>query len=127
MRDRCHRESNQDFKYYGAKGIKVCSEWDNYLEFKKWSLLNGYIPLQKLQIDRRDGNKNYSPINCRWVTPKVNQRNRDLVILDEVKAVEIRKLLQQCVSIKEIASMYGVHMDTISDIKRNRTWQECQI
>lgn len=127
MRDRCNRESHQDFKYYGSKRIKVCSEWDDYLEFKKWSLLNGYIPLQKLQIDRKDGNMDYSPTNCRWVTPKINQRNRDLVILNETKAVEIRKLLQQDVSIKEIASMYGVHRDTVSDIKRNKTWQECQI
>ena len=94
----------------------------NYLEFKKWSLLNGYIPLQKLQIDRRDGNKNYSPINCRWVTPKVNQRNRKCVILSEEKAEEIRKLIAKNLKNKEIAKMYSVHEDTINDIRKGKTW-----
>ena len=127
MRDRCNRETNQDYKYYGGKGIKVCDDWDSYLEFKKWSLLNGYQLNQKLQIDRIDSNLDYSPTNCRWVTPKVNQRNRDLIILDEEKAIEIRVLLSKGLKCTEIAKMYGVHKDTISNINTNKTWQECQI
>lgn len=127
MRDRCNRKANQDYKYYGEKGIIVEPIWGDYLEFKKWSLLNGYAPNQKLQIDRIDGDLNYCPENCRWVTPKVNQRNRDLVILDEAKALEIRILLGKGVKASEIARMYGVHRDTIGDIKRNKTWTECQI
>ena len=126
MRDRCNRKASQDYKYYGAKGVVVEPIWDDYLEFKKWSLLNGYVPHQKLQIDRRDGDLNYCPSNCRWVTPKVNQRNRDLVLLNEEKALEIRKLLANNVAVSEIAKMYGVHRDTIGDIKRNKTWKECQ-
>ena len=123
MRDRCNRPSNQDYIYYGAKGIIVESEWDSYLEFKKWSLLNGYIPKQNLQIDRIDSNKNYCSSNCRWVTPKVNQRNRDCVILSEEKANEIRLLISSNVSIADIAIMYKVHKDTIKYIKRGKTWK----
>ena len=127
MRDRCNRPTNQDFIYYGAKGVKVCEQWNEYLEFKKWSLLNGYETFKNLQIDRIDADKDYSPDNCRWVTPKVNQRNRDLVILNEEKALEIRKLLQKGLTCTEIAKLYKVHRDTIGDIKRNKTWQECQL
>lgn len=127
MRGRCNRTTNQDYKYYGEKGIIVESIWDDYLEFKKWSLLNGYEKNQNLQIDRIDGNKNYCPENCRWVTPKVNQRNRDCVILNEEKAEEIRILLKKGIKISELAIMYNVNKTTIGNIKSNRTWQECQI
>ena len=123
MRDRCNRISNEDYKYYGGKGIVVDPMWDDYLEFKKWSLLNGYERNKNLQIDRIDGNKNYSPDNCRWVTPKINQRNRDCVLLSMEKAEEIRVLIHKGIPIAEIANMYGVHKDTINDIKKGKTWQ----
>lgn len=123
MRDRCNRKTNEDYKYYGGKGIIVESIWDDYLEFKKWSLLNGYEPNKNLQIDRKDGNKNYCPENCRWVSPKINQRNRDCVILSIEKANEIKVLLTKDINISEIANMYGVHPDTIKDIKKGKTWQ----
>lgn len=127
MRDRCNRTTNEDYKYYGGKGIIVEPIWDDYLEFKKWSLLNGYEKNQNLQIDRINGNKNYCPENCRWVTSKVNQRNRDCVILNEEKAEEIRILLKKGIKISELAIMYNVNKTTIGNIKSNRTWQECQI
>ena len=123
MRDRCNRKTNQDYKYYGGKGIIVETVWDDYLEFKKWSLLNGYEPNKNLQIDRIDGSKNYCPENCRWVSPTINQRNRDCVILNTEKANEIRVLLTKDINISEIANMYGVHPDTIKDIKKGKTWQ----
>ena len=123
MRDRCNRKTNEDYKYYGGKGIIVESIWDDYLEFKKWSLLNGYKPNKNLQIDRIDGNKNYCPENCRWVSPTVNQRNRDCIILNTEKANEIRVLLTKDINISEIANMYSVHPDTVKDIKKGKTWQ----
>ena len=122
MRDRCNRSTNQDYKYYGGKGIVVCDEWNGYLEFKKWSILNGYILNGSLQIDRIDGNKNYSPDNCRWVDAKTNQRNRDCIILDEEKANEIRTLISNGLDDIEISKMYKVHKDTIRDIRTGRTW-----
>lgn len=124
MKDRCYRESNKDYKYYGAKGIEVDPLWINdYMEFKKWSLLNGYEPNKKLQIDRKDGNKNYCPDNCRWVDAKTNQRNRDCVLLNMEKANEIRILISKKISSREISEMYGVSVDTISDIRRGKTWK----
>lgn len=122
MRDRCNRSTNQDYQYYGGKGIVVCNEWNDYLEFKKWSILNGYILNGKLQIDRIDGNKDYSPDNCRWVDTKTNQRNRDCIILNEEKANEIRTLIYSGLDDIEISKMYKVHKDTIRDIRTGRTW-----
>lgn len=122
MRDRCNRSTNQDYQYYGGKGIVVCNEWNDYLEFKKWSILNSYEPNKNLQIDRIDSNKNYSPDNCRWVDAKTNQRNRDCIILNEEKANEIRTLIYSGLDDIEISKMYKVHKDTIRDIRTGRTW-----
>lgn len=60
MVGRCHKENDDNYKNYGAKGIKVCDEWRNdFLEFEKWALINGYD--ENLSIDRIDVRKDYTP------------------------------------------------------------------
>lgn len=62
-------------KCYYNKGIRVCSEWRNsFDEFRQWALANGYR--DDLSIDRIDGNKDYEPKNCRWVTLVEQRRNQ---------------------------------------------------
>lgn len=85
MKNRCYNQSSINYKWYGGKGITVCSEWLNpertsvsntkinniskgFLAFRTWALSNGYK--ENLTIDRIDSNKGYSPDNCKWVTMK---------------------------------------------------------
>lgn len=73
MKQRCYNVKNKGYKWYGAKGIKVCDEWlNNPKLFEDWSLKNGYE--DNLTIDRIDENKNYSPDNCRWISFNENSR-----------------------------------------------------
>ncbi len=75
MKSRCRRTKGRID--YVEKGITVCSEWiRNFPVFKKWALANGYR--SGLQIDRRDNDGNYSPKNCRFVTPSENMSNRSV-------------------------------------------------
>lgn len=75
MRYRCSKPTCTAYPKYGAKGIKVCPEWDkNFEVFRDWALSNGYNDF--LTIDRIDSHADYSPHNCRWVTQKVQQNNR---------------------------------------------------
>lgn len=74
MRARCTRTSDTNYKYYGARGIKVCDDWQNsFVPFYKWALSNGYK--YGLTLDRLDVNGQYEPSNCRWITSAAQKRN----------------------------------------------------
>ena len=81
MHNRCYNPNKQFSEYYMGKGIKVCEEWfRNYDAFKEWSMANGYS--EELSIDRVNGDKDYSPDNCRWATKAVQTRNTKLLRTD---------------------------------------------
>ena len=74
MKYRCNRKDN---KIYGARGIKVCDEWqgeNGFANFLEWSKNNGYI--EGLSLDRMDVNGNYEPSNCRWVKWLIQAENK---------------------------------------------------
>lgn len=75
MKGRCHNKNLKAYKDYGERGIYVCQNWiNNYREFEKWALNNGYN--DNLTIDRINNNGIYEPSNCRWVTKKEQNRNK---------------------------------------------------
>lgn len=75
MRERCYRPNGSGYQYYGARGIKICQEWEHDFEaFYEWAMANGYA--DDLSIDRIDVNGNYEPSNCRWATIAEQNKNR---------------------------------------------------
>ena len=74
MKERCYNPKRWNYKYYGARGIRVCDEWKNdYQIFKKWAYENGYN--DNLSIDRINNDGNYEPNNCKWSTEKEQKNN----------------------------------------------------
>ena len=74
MRQRCYNPNSGDYKNYGGRGIYVCDRWkDDFQNFYD-DMHAGYE--QGLQLDRRNNDGPYSPENCRWVTPRENNRNK---------------------------------------------------
>lgn len=79
MRQRCNLSTHNRYKNYGGRGIRVCSDWEDYESFRRWALNNGYDPQAtrgKTTIDRIDPDGNYCPQNCRWVDSKVQANNK---------------------------------------------------
>ena len=88
MKQRCCNSNRRDYKYYGGRGVTVCTEWldsevikdgmgfhkQGWFAFREWALSNGYK--DGLTLDRIDVNKGYSPDNCRWVTMKEQANNK---------------------------------------------------
>jgi hypothetical protein len=75
MKERCYNVNHTAYKNYGARGITICEEWLlDVEEFINWGLKNGWG--KGLELDRRSNDGAYDPDNCRFVTPKVNARNR---------------------------------------------------
>ncbi|MET3700168.1 hypothetical protein SAMN05877753_1233 [Bacillus oleivorans] len=75
MRQRCNNPNANYYELYGGRGIKICPDWDKYKAFKEWALNNGYE--EHLTIDRINNNEGYKPNNCRWVTMKEQQSNKN--------------------------------------------------
>lgn len=86
MKARCGNSKHNSFKRYGGRGILVCKRWLKFENFKKdmhdlyqaHSLQHGE---KNTTIDRIDGNKGYSPKNCRWATYRVQRINSNDVEL----------------------------------------------
>ena len=78
MRERCNNPHKQFAAWHG-RGIKVCTEWDDFAVFREWALSHGYS--EGLSIDRIDNDKGYTPSNCRWVTMKEQNANRRCIIM----------------------------------------------
>lgn len=87
MKDRCYNPNLKDYRWYGAKGIKVCDEWLAYPKlFEEWAFANGYKT--GLTIDRIKEDKDYTPENCRWVTGAFNAKYKSSTRIIEVDNVK---------------------------------------
>lgn len=77
MKQRCYNKQNAAYKYYGARGIKICDEWlnkdDGFINFYNWSITNGWK--EGLSIDRINTDGDYKPDNCRWTNSLTQMNN----------------------------------------------------
>lgn len=103
MKRRCENPNEISYKHYGDRGIGVCEDWQDFLNFYSWSLANGYS--DELQIDRIDNEKGYSPENCRWVTARENSFNKSNSVLVEMDGKEFR--------FPELAEETGIKEDVL--------------
>jgi len=81
MVNRCYYKKNQNYKYYGEKGIYVDDRWLVFEYFvEDISKLENYCEklanLSEYTIDRIDVDGPYTLKNCKWSSKKEQARNR---------------------------------------------------
>lgn len=72
LKYRCEDPAAPMYWFYGARGIKLCVEWQDYTRFREWSLQNGFK--EGSILGRIDTAGNYEPNNCRWMAKSENPR-----------------------------------------------------
>jgi hypothetical protein len=97
MLARCYNINNERYTDYGGRGIKVCKNWRNKNGINNF-IIWGEPKYQKgLELDRKNNDKGYSPNNCRFVTSKINSRNRrdNIIVIYKGKSHKLVKLAEK--------------------------------
>ena len=103
MKQRCLDEKTPNYKNYGARGIKICAEWMDFLTFRGWALANGYA--HDLTIERKDFNGNYEPDNCTWIPGLEQNKNK--------RNVPIYSFMGETGTLPDLAKLFGMSDATL--------------
>jgi hypothetical protein len=128
-------------KYYFKKANIISSRYYRFQYKHKNFLLHRVLaetfipnPLNKPQINHKDGNKlNNNINNLEWVTAKENFHHA-VRVLKTINIIRTNKINEDIVkSIKQdlnngyrnitIAKKYNIHQDTVSKIRHNIQWK----
>jgi hypothetical protein len=98
MKTRCYNSKDARYKWYGARGIRVCDRWLHSFEMFLSDV--GLRPSSQHSLDRYPNVQgNYEPDNCRWATRSqqaFNKRKKMAIESfsdDEIRAEWNRRLL----------------------------------
>lgn len=75
MNKRCNNPKEPGYIWYGARGIKVCPQWQHPHGFDAFLAHIGERPTGTT-LDRINNDGNYEPGNVRWATVRQQNRNR---------------------------------------------------
>jgi hypothetical protein len=111
MRSRCTNPRCTAYQNYGARGITLDPRWNSYAAFLADM---GPVPSRQHSLDRIDNDGPYAPANCRWASPKAQQRNRR----DHKRYVHEGRSLLLC----EWAEVTGIPLQTLHERIHRAGW-----
>jgi hypothetical protein len=86
MHKRCYYKRDIAYPWYGGRGIRVCPRWYSFEHFLRDM---GRRPTRQHTIERIDGERNYTPKNCKWATRVEQTRNRSNTRLYQARGVKL--------------------------------------
>lgn len=106
IRQKCYNPKNDNFIYYGGKGVVICEEWEDYNKFRKWALENGYK--DGLVLSRKDPDGDFEPSNCEWISDIEHRAKRG-----KTGKVEYVEYNNRKVTLSELSKITGINFNTI--------------
>ena len=103
IKNRCLDSKSSRYYRYGERGITLCDEWLDFINFKQWAIENGYK--KGLTIERINNNDNYHPLNCKWITHAEQMINTSK---SKRWIIEGKEYLSCSQAAKEIGKSYSV-------------------
>ena len=100
------------------QGVTFCDDWVKFDSF----LSDMGLPQKGQSIDRIDNTKGYSADNCRWADMTTQNRNRSIVVLDEVTVLLARRLYSYGASGRKLAKFFDVNHATLQNAISGKTW-----
>ena len=120
MKGRCLNEKDHAYKDYGGRGIKVCERW---MKFENFFQDMGHCPPEH-SIERVNVNGDYEPSNCVWLHITLQARNTRANRFTQKDVDNIRFMLAEGESVKNIAKKYGASTGHIRQIRDNIIWKQ---
>jgi hypothetical protein len=93
IKQRCFNPNNNDYPWYGGRGITVCDRWKD--SFSNFLEDVGPRPNRKYSIDRINPDGNYEPENCRWTTSKEQYKNRRVKFIKDFSTDQLTAELKE--------------------------------
>lgn len=110
MKDRCSNPNSPDSPDYHKRGIRVCSRWERFENF--YADMGPRPP--GFYIDRINNDGDYSPENCKWVSPIDSARNR--------RSNRILTFKGESKTMTEWSEILGIHQATLSNRINTYGW-----
>lgn len=147
MLSRCLNPNSPGYKkWYGAKGITVCSRWaERGPRGKTKGYAPGFLafiedmgpkPSPTHSLDRIDPAGNYEPTNCRWATRSEQASNKKPYTRPSVrgeknknskmtadKVIELRETYKKEQNLDVLAEKFHISRSTVWQIVRRVTWK----
>jgi len=102
MIERCTNPLYPDYKYYGARGIKVSKRWQKNIQ----NFIDDMgFPKEGMTLDRIDNDGNYEKKNCRWST-RSEQRNNS-------RSIRYINYKGKLMNLTEAAKLMGIRRHTL--------------
>jgi hypothetical protein len=119
MMRRCYDVARDDYRNYGAKGIRVCERWhhvENFVADMSPRPAGG-------TIERRDNLSDYSPDNCTWASRFVQATNRSTTKISVDVARAIKALAAQGMRTVDISKRLNVGYKIALSVMHGHTWK----
>lgn len=120
MKQRCQSPNDNNYPYYGGRGIRVCERWQT---FENFLADMGERP-PGMSIDRINPNGDYEPGNCQWANGTRQSRNRSMCKLDPESVNEIRGRHEHGESMASIARRLHISSGLVYSVVNRLSWAD---